>query len=62
MVLKGHVSDGSDGLQRIILKIRRDMMSKPFMRITTLLAQTIGRSFDCESASHPQLSAEYPLL
>ena len=62
MVLKGHVLDGSDGLQRSILKIQQDMTSKLFMRTTTLLAQSIGHSFDCESAFRLQLFAEYPLL
>ena len=36
MMLEGHIPDGSDFLQRIILRIRHNLMSSLFMNITTL--------------------------
>ena len=62
MMLEGHIPDGSDCLQRSILRIRQDLMPALFMNITNLPVQLIGRSFGCELASRPRLFTEDPLL
>ena len=62
MMLEGRISDDGDCLQRSILRIRQDMTSTLFMSITTLPAQSIGRSSGCEFASRPRLSVEEPLF